>query len=93
METESRLSLYGEIDMANAAVIHLELSRALETCRGDVALDCSALTFMDSTALTMLVRLRNEMLSDRRRLRLVNLTGSPRTVVAITGLGEALGVE
>lgn len=50
-----RIELAGELDLANASVLEAELERALRDGTGAVVVDMSALTFIDSTGIALLV--------------------------------------
>ena len=83
-----RLVLSGEIDLASADAIIRLGGEALD--HPDVSLlavDVAAVTFIDSTALGTLVRLRNASLERGKNLRLDNVSDRVRRLLELTGLG------
>jgi anti-anti-sigma factor len=79
----------GEIDLSNAAALEGEILRHASDA-GAVALDLSALTFMDSAGVALLQRLARAIRERGRSLRLVAPGASPvGRLVTLTRL-EAL---
>jgi anti-sigma B factor antagonist len=76
--------LNGPIDLASAPDIERMLTLRVATAEGAVALDLSETDFMDSSGLSMLVRLRNK--AHARGLALVLVDPSPpvRRLLEIT---------
>ncbi|NKY41160.1 STAS domain-containing protein [Cellulomonas septica] len=90
-----RITLEGAVDLAvreSAAPVWA----ALATGDQDVVVDCADVTFVDSTGLSLLVRLIRDATESGRRVR---LHGAPRPVteiLAVTGVDawmRAQGVE
>ena len=77
----SRLALVGELDAAGVPELEARLAR----CDGDVVLDCSRLTFVDASGLSLFLRARiacetrgvtfTLVEPSRRVLRLLSITG------------------
>ena len=85
-----RPSLRGEIDLANAPEVGRELlGHALESLSRTVVLDCTELTFIDSSGIDMLVQLGR--LSERR-IELVNVPPEPLRTFEVCGLREMFGL-
>jgi stage II sporulation protein AA (anti-sigma F factor antagonist) len=80
--------LFGEFDLAGVR----EVGRRLGGVCGDVAVDCSGLTFIDCAGLGVLAAAASAF--RRRGSRLVVIGRSPwlRRLLELTGLDEALGV-
>ncbi len=78
----------GELDISNVAEIETELP-ALEQAGAPVAIDLSALSFMDSSGIAMLLRTaaRTGSVTIRNSSRIV------RQIIEATGLSEVLRVE
>lgn len=84
------VELVGDLDMSTAA----ELDRALETAVDlgrDVVIDCTALTFIDSSGLNALVRAHHRL--DGRELRLRSVSDQLRRVLKVTRLNELFAEE
>jgi anti-sigma B factor antagonist len=89
-----RLTLTGEIDMANAQD-SLALAQALiaecqtEAC---ITIDLSGVTFMGSTGLAMLVGIRKAATDAGMELRLAGTPPRVRQLLEITALADDFGV-
>jgi anti-anti-sigma factor len=85
-----RATLNGEIDIANASTVGRELlGHALESLSRTLVLDCSRLTFIDSSGIDMLVQLGR--LSERR-IELVNVRPEVARTFDICGLAAMFGI-
>ncbi|MFC4614176.1 lipid asymmetry maintenance protein MlaB [Cellulomonas algicola] len=93
--TTLRITLEGAVDLAvreSAAPVWAALAAGDQ----DVVLDCADVTFVDSTGLSLLVRLVRDVTESGRRVR---VHGAPRAVteiLAVTGVDawmRAQGVE
>lgn len=78
----SRLALVGELDIASVP----QLDARLGGYDGDVALDCSGLTFVDASGLGLLVRVRNRCEARGVKLTLVEPAACLVRVLSLTGL-------
>lgn len=89
---EAVIGLHGEIDLAVAPALDAELIEQAAALTGDLVLDCSDLTFIDSTGLTALILVRQRLEADHRALVLRNVSDACRRPIEICGLTEVLGV-
>ena len=90
-----RLTLTGEIDLANADG-YLSLARAMITeCKTDPCFtaDLSGVTFMDSAGLGMLVGVRKAATDAGMALRLAGTSQCVRRLLEITALDGHFGVN
>jgi len=78
--------LQGEIDSYVAPA----LDKALHEWPGSLTLDCSAVTFLDSAGISVLIRHYKERCEEGARFRLVELSRPVRRVLEITALLELL---
>ena len=62
-----RLDVAGELDLAASSELRAALADLVDE-GGDVTIDLSAITFIDSTALTILVHMHNELAASGARL-------------------------
>jgi anti-anti-sigma factor len=87
--------LEGEWDIARRDELSKVFEDALASCASNttIVVDLRTTTFVDSSALAILVslytRLRGE---DRRLITLCSSDGAPRRTIDLLGLGERLGV-
>jgi len=81
--------LAGELDLANATSLALELEREPD---GELVLDMSGLEFIDSTGIALLVRTHHRLNGDDIvRFRLVGSTSpAVKRVMSLTGLDAEL---
>ncbi|HKB19424.1 MAG TPA: STAS domain-containing protein [Gaiellaceae bacterium] len=89
-EGGTRIELRGELDVATAPELQRVADEVLDAS-GDVWLDCSALTFADSSGLNSLTRLALALHAQERSLILTDVRPVVRQamdVLQITGLFE-----
>src|SRR5260370_33312828 len=66
------VALQGEVDMSDAS----QLQAALLKLKGDVVIDCSELTFIDSTGLHVLINVHKRLAEQADHLTVEALSGS-----------------
>ena len=81
----------GEVDYAAKEALHEALTQA-SSSSADIVVDMRGTTFVDSTAVSVLISSRHA--ADARQGTLTILASTPvRRVLSILGLGEFLGVS
>jgi anti-sigma B factor antagonist len=85
---ERRYCVRGEIDLANATELQDELMVLVHATDDDVVVDCTHLTFIDSTGIAALVYVQRLLDIQGRWLRIENLSGSPRRSFEVLGLAD-----
>jgi anti-sigma B factor antagonist len=83
-------SLSGEIDLATAEPIGEELIEYARRAEGDVVVDCSELTFIDSSGLHMLVAVQRRT---GKQLVLKAVPPGSRRTLELTQLDEVFRIE
>jgi anti-anti-sigma factor len=84
----------GEIDLSNAAELLDEIGDAVRSGAAAIIVDLSGVTFLDSSGIAMLFRLRQRLAHSRQELRLVVPGDSPiRRVLDITRMGELIPIQ
>lgn len=84
----------GELDAHNCGELGDALTSATEgTSAASVVVDAGGLSFIDSSAISELLRLREQLSADGGSLTLVEVQPSVRRVLEITGLLETFGVS
>lgn len=78
--------LLGELDISNAETLEAVLDREVQH-DGDVTLDLSELTFIDSSGIRVLLRAMDR-LDGRGRLLLLSPTNSVHNVLSLMGLDD-----
>ena len=87
-ESPGVIVVRGEIDAATASM----LDEALEGVRGTVVLDLGGVTFMDSSAVRVLLRHHQRREDAGAELVLIELSRSVRRVLEAAGVAEYLGL-
>lgn len=84
------LRVAGDLDMESASVLQDALQYQLDTGRRYTRVDLSDVTFLDASALGVLVEAHWMFLARRGSLLLDGLSARHRRTVAIAGLGDVL---
>jgi anti-anti-sigma factor len=79
----------GELDISNVEKIEAELAAMVDGCTPPLTVDLSALTFMDSSGIAMLLRLADKV----GPLTIRHPSGIAQQIILATGLGEILRIE
>jgi anti-sigma B factor antagonist len=82
--------LHGELDLSGAEAAHSALAAAAARRPRVLALDLSALSFMDSTGVSVLTRAQRRAAAEGTRFVVLNGTGVPHKVIRLLGLDKAL---
>jgi anti-anti-sigma factor len=83
------ISLHGEYDIATAPALSADLQSAIESSDADIVVDCTHLTFIDSSGVRVLVEGHGALEAQGRQLHIVNI-GRERRVFEILGLAYLL---
>lgn len=89
-EDRTHVALRGELDLSTAEKVERELQRVEQTGAPLVVLDLSALTFLDSTGLRLIVGADQRARQSNRRLAVVRGPATVQRVFTITKLDERL---
>jgi anti-sigma B factor antagonist len=80
----------GELDLANASTLEVELERALGNGHGQIVIDLVDLSFIDSTGIALLITAISRD-GEEARLRFIPSKGlAVQRVLEVTGLAERL---
>lgn len=90
----ARLSLEGRFDFHS----HRDFRTAYEAVLGqdgvrDIIIDFGRVDYLDSSALGMLLLLREKAEAGGRKVRLANLSGSVKQVLEIANFGKLFAIE
>jgi anti-sigma B factor antagonist len=79
--------LSGEIDLSNAHEVALAIEAAVPNSAGAVLLDLTETSYIDSTGVSLVLRLAERLRSGRRKLRVLAPPGTPvRAVLELAGV-------
>ena len=82
------IAVRGEIDLFTAPELKQELGEAIEAGRNQIVVDLTETSFLDSTALGVLIGAVKRLRSDSGRLVLVNVDTNIAKTFEITGLDQ-----
>jgi anti-anti-sigma factor len=82
------LLVAGELDIATVDELATQAQAALDSVTSVLVIDFGGVTFVDSTGLGALVRIRNEAERHGKRVDLVGVRREVRRVLELTGLSE-----
>jgi anti-anti-sigma factor len=85
--------LEGEFDALSAPVTRAEFERLVNDEAGDVIVDLSGVTFMDSSGAGALVFLHKRLVGQKRALALVGVTGQPMDLLALLRITSVIPVN
>ena len=91
-EDRIEAKLTGEIDIVNSEDFKKEVLSLYDGAKKDVVFDCSDLTFLDSTALGVLVAINNHMIKEGHSISLHSLKSRILKLFTITGLDKVIRV-
>lgn len=83
------ISIGGELDMSNVESIEVELATVVASAPARLVFDLSALEFIDSSGIALLLRAGEKV----GRVELRNPSGIVRRVIQATGLSDVLHVQ
>ncbi len=84
------LTLSGELDVSNAAVLEREVRAALDGTAPRIVLDLRELEFIDSTGLRTLLIAERLSAADSGRLTMLRPSGQVARMLALTGIGDEM---
>ncbi len=90
-EAYSVIAVRGEIDLHTAPKVEYAIERAAQT-NGAVVVDMSGVEFMDSTALSALMRSKDSLQEQGTSLRLAAPSQAVERIFSVTGLRDYFDV-
>ncbi len=87
------VALTGEVDPHTAPLLEQELGALVEGGATAIRIDGTALTFIDSSGLRVLVDAHRRLGATRESLLLVGVSPTLRRLLEVTGLDEHFSVE
>ena len=92
--TEVTLIVVGHLDVTSSERLRARVEDVLLTRPRSIAIDASALTFVDSSGLAALLRARHAVTTEAGvRFRVVDPSSALRSVAELTGFQELLSEE
>src|SRR5437870_13666837 len=82
--------LRGEVDMANAAEVRADLRRVIGSNGAHLVVDCTHLTFIDSTGIAVLLEANQKLEAAGRHMLILDVQPGPRRTFDALGLTDLL---
>jgi anti-anti-sigma factor len=82
--------LRGEVDIVEAPRVRADLQDAIARDGAHLLIDCSQLTFIDSSGVAVLLETHRDLKADGRHMLVVNVPEAPRRVFEALGLSDLL---
>ena len=92
-EPDVVVRLSGEVDISNADLVEEAIQQYLGGDPRDLTLECDGLRFIDSTGLSLTVRLHNELAQRGHRLVLTGLADAVRRPFEATNLTDVIEIR
>jgi anti-sigma B factor antagonist len=89
---DATFTLVGELDLATADTFFNELVTFASETTGDVIVDCTEMTFIDSSGVKALIRAHRWLTREERTLELHRVNTACYRVFAVTRLHELIRV-
>lgn len=86
------LALSGEIDFTNSQVVRDWLTDTFATTTGDVRLDLSAVTYIDSSGLAVLIEARKALKAKDRGIKVCAASLQVHKLFSLTQIGDLFGI-
>jgi anti-sigma B factor antagonist len=87
-EAYSVITVRGEVDLHTAPKVQYAIDRAAQTDGAAVVVDMSGVSFMDSTALSSLVRSKDSLQKQGTSLRLAAPSQAVERIFSVTGFSD-----
>jgi anti-anti-sigma factor len=87
------LRVSGELDLATVEILRHAAAKELDAGEfGELALDLSGLSFLDSSGLGALLQIRGEAMAQGGAFTIAGLSAGPARIISIAGLSSTFGV-
>jgi anti-sigma B factor antagonist len=85
-------TLEGEVDFTNSLDVRQWLKDFCDEFPGELHLDLSKLTYIDSSGLAILIEIRKLLKAHNRTVRIVAVSGQVQKLFTLTQIGELFGI-
>ncbi len=87
---EYHFNLWGDVDIARAPAIRSELQAIISGCDSHVLVDCTQLSFIDSTGILVLLEAHRDLHAEGREMLVANVPPHCTKVFDILGVRDLL---
>ena len=85
-------TLEGEVDFTNSLAVRQWLRDFADTFTGELQLDLSSLSYIDSSGLAVLIEVRKYLKNLNRSIRVVAVSSQVNKLFTLTQIGELFGL-
>lgn len=86
------VSIRGEIDIYSIEKFRDSIEEKIKTQASEIILDCSELSYMDSTGMGVLIELRNKTKELGQKIIMMNPRPNIRKLLALTGVDKIIEI-
>jgi len=91
-QARGMVQIEGEVDFTNSLEVRDWLRRQCQESEGDLRLDLSRLSYIDSSGLAVLIELRKFLKVQNRSVRIESVSNQVQKLFDLTQLGELFGI-
>ncbi|PKM59418.1 MAG: anti-sigma factor antagonist [Firmicutes bacterium HGW-Firmicutes-4] len=88
----SMVSIKGEIDIYSIEKFRETIEEKMKTQAAEIILDCSELSYMDSTGMGVLIELRNKSKEMGQKIIMMNPRPNIKKLLALTGVDKIIDI-
>jgi len=92
MGKTSMVSIKGEIDIYSIEKFREAIEEKIKTKEPEIILDCSELSYMDSTGMSVLIELRNKTKEKGQKIIMMNPRPNIKKLMALTGVDKIIEI-
>ncbi len=92
MEKTSMVSIKGEIDIYSIEKFRETIEEKIKTQVPEIVLDCSELSYMDSTGMGVLIEMRNKTKEMGQKIIMMNPRPNIKKLLALTGVDKIIEI-
>lgn len=92
MGKTSMVSIKGEIDIYSIENFRTSIEKEIQTQATQIILDCSELSYMDSTGMSVLIELRNKTKEMGQKIIMMNPRPNIKKLLSLTGVDKIIEI-
>ncbi|PKM54235.1 MAG: anti-sigma factor antagonist [Firmicutes bacterium HGW-Firmicutes-3] len=92
MGKTSMIRIVGEIDIYSIEKFRETIEEKIKTQAPEIILDCSELSYMDSTGMGVLIELRNKTKEMGQKIIMINPRPNIKKLMALTGVDKIIEI-
>lgn len=92
MEQATTVRIKGEVDIYSIEKFRESIEEKIKTQAPEIILDCSELSYMDSTGMGVLIELRNKTKEMGQKIIMMNPRPNIKKLLALTGVDKIIEI-